>query len=150
MDALLACGRTGRSTRAAVLYTTTFPCHNCCRHIIAAGIAKVIYIEPYAKSKAFGLHNDAISTGGGELGAHGSQIPFQPFQGAGPRRFFDLFSLKLSTGYPIERKKDGKLIAWDRKTAALRLQLQPGSYLDREELATKSLATLLSGGAANE
>ena len=31
LEALLACARTARSTRDATLYTTTFPCHNCCR-----------------------------------------------------------------------------------------------------------------------
>ena len=30
--------------------------------------------------------------------------PFEPFVGIGPRRFFDLFSLKLSAGYRVERK----------------------------------------------
>jgi deoxycytidylate deaminase len=56
MEALLACARSGRSARNAILYTTTFPCHNCTRHIIAGGISKVIYIEPYAKSRASDLH----------------------------------------------------------------------------------------------
>ena len=46
MEAILACARSGRSTRRSYLYATTFPCHNCCRHIIAAGICKVVYIEP--------------------------------------------------------------------------------------------------------
>jgi hypothetical protein len=40
MEALLACARSGRSARGAILYTTTFVCHNCTRHIIAAGISK--------------------------------------------------------------------------------------------------------------
>ena len=65
MDALLSCSRTGRSTRGGTIYTTTFPCHNCTRHIIAAGIKKVVYIEPYAKSKAFSLHQDAITNNEG-------------------------------------------------------------------------------------
>jgi deoxycytidylate deaminase len=140
MEALLACARTGRSVLDATLYATTFPCHNCCRHIIAAGIAKVVYIEPYAKSKASVLHSDAISIDETEEG----KIPFMPFIGVGPRRYFDLFSLKLSTGYPIERKRDGKLVEWERSTAPPRLQLQPGSYLDRERLAWANVKTLLS------
>jgi deoxycytidylate deaminase len=48
MDALLSCGRSGVSPKGGVLYTTTFPCHNCTRHIVAAGIRRVVYIEPYA------------------------------------------------------------------------------------------------------
>jgi len=61
MEAILACGRKGISTIGRTLYTTTFPCHNCARHIIGAGIAKVVYIEPYPKSKAKELHEDAIA-----------------------------------------------------------------------------------------
>jgi deoxycytidylate deaminase len=104
MEAISACARSGRSVRGTDLYTTTFPCHNCCRHIIGAGIRKVVYIEPYAKSKASILHKDEVSIDHVEDG----KLPFLSFLGVGPRRYFDLFSLKLSTGYPIERKKDGK------------------------------------------
>ena len=44
MDALLACARTGTSPVGGILFTTTFPCHNCARHILAAGIKRVVYI----------------------------------------------------------------------------------------------------------
>jgi deoxycytidylate deaminase len=140
MEALLACARSGRSARDAVLYTTTFPCHNCTRLIIGAGIRKVIYIEPYAKSRASDLHPDAISVEKEEAG----KIPFLPFVGVGPRRYFDLFSLGLSTGYPIERKKNGKLAPWERSNAPIRLQMKPSTYLQRELLAYKDLRRILS------
>lgn len=51
MEALLSSTRIGVSTRRAILYCTTFPCHNCAKHIIDAGVKRVVYIEPYAKSK---------------------------------------------------------------------------------------------------
>jgi deoxycytidylate deaminase len=140
MEALLACVRSGRSARDAILYTTTFPCHNCTRHIIAAGVSKVIYIEPYAKSRASDLHPDEISVDREEAG----KVPFLPFVGVGPRRYFDLFSLTLSTGYPIERKEDGKLIPWSRGTAVVRLQVKPSTYLQRELLAFKALKGIRS------
>ena len=140
MEALLACARGGRSARDAVLYTTTFPCHNCTRHIVAAGIRRVIYIEPYAKSRASDLHSDAISVDREELG----KAPFLPFVGIGPRRYFDLFSMGLSSGYPIERKSGGKLVSWGRETAAVRLQVKPSTYLQRERLAFGELNRLLS------
>jgi deoxycytidylate deaminase len=140
MEALLACARSGRSARGATLYTTTFPCHNCTRHIIAAGIKKVIYIEPYAKSRASALHPDEISV---DL-EDPVKVPFLPFVGVGPRRYFDLFSLTLSTGYPIERKKEGKLISWSRETAAVRLQVKPSTYLQRELLAYATLKAIRS------
>lgn len=140
MEALLACARTGRSPREATLFTTTFPCHNCCRHIIASGVRKVVYIEPYAKSKAPILHDDAITVDDLQDG----KIPFVPFVGIGPRRYFDLFSLTLSTGYPIGRKDEGRVIPWVRHQAPPRLQLQPSSYLDREALARESVRAVFS------
>lgn len=142
MEALLACGRTGRSVRRATLYTTTFPCHNCCRHIIASGIKRVVYIEPYAKSKAPTLHGDAVSIDEVVEG----KVPFVPFVGIGPRRYFELFSMKLSTGYPIERKENGALKEWKRAEAPPRLQMEPSTYLDRESLAWESVKAILSGG----
>jgi deoxycytidylate deaminase len=140
MEALLACARSGRSARGAVLYATTFPCHNCTRHIIAAGISRVIYIEPYAKSRASDLHPDAISVDREEAG----KVPFIPFVGVGPRRYFDLFSLTLSTGYQIERKSEGKLVQWERATAAVRLPVKPSTYLQRELLAYGELKGIRS------
>jgi len=140
MEAILSCARNGRSTRSCTLYVTTFPCHNCTKHIIAAGFKKVFYIEPYAKSKALSLHEDAITL----IFTQKDKIPFLSFIGIGPRRYLDLFSLTLGTGYKIERKSNGKKIAWKRATAVPRLQMQPVSYLDREELALHSLNKLVS------
>ncbi|MBV9180243.1 MAG: cytidine deaminase [Acidobacteria bacterium] len=140
MEAILACGRNGRSTRGATLYTTTFPCHNCTRHAIGAGISKVVYIEPYAKSKAFQLHSDAITADESSR----DHLPFLPFIGVGPRRYFDLFSLTLGSGYPVERKGKGRVLNWNRAEATLRLQMQPTSYLQREVFAFAALGQLLS------
>src|SRR5260370_6051361 len=56
MDALLACARIGVSPVGGTLFSTTFPCHNCTRHLIAGGIRRVIYIEPYPKSLSSKLH----------------------------------------------------------------------------------------------
>ena len=139
MAAILACSRTGRTPVGSTLFVTTFPCHNCTRHIIAAGLRRVFYIEPYSKSKALKLHGDACTESLKEEG----KIPFLPFIGIGPRRFLDLFSLTLSSGYPVERKKDGKMAEWRRKTATPRLQMAPVSYLIRERLASTSLKDIL-------
>lgn len=56
MEAMLSCARIGISTKDATLYGTTYPCHNCAKHIIATGITRVVYIEPYPKSKALEFH----------------------------------------------------------------------------------------------
>jgi len=61
MDALLSAGREGVSTVGTRLFVTTFPCHYCARHIVSAGIYEVQFIEPYPKSLALELHDDAIA-----------------------------------------------------------------------------------------
>ncbi|WP_413836985.1 deaminase [Desulfobacula sp.] len=140
MEAILACSRTGIGTEGAELYCTTFPCHNCAKHIIGAGIKRVVYIEPYPKSKAFQFHSDSIST---EL-ASKDKVIFEPFVGVGPRNFFNLFSMKFGSGYPLKRKnKDGTVSEWNKKNGRLRMQMLPCSYLEREDLAANLLSHYL-------
>lgn len=108
MEAIMSCARKGIPTKGATLYCTTFPCHNCAKHIIAAGIERVVFIEPYMKSKALEFHDEAVKIHypdivNGEDDKSG-KIPFEPFWGIGPRRFFDLFSMDMSSGYPVLRK----------------------------------------------
>src|SRR5271157_1609662 len=66
INGLLTCARNGVSPGGTTLFTTAFPCHNCTRHIIAAGVRRVVYFEPYPKSMARKLHNDAIELPGAE------------------------------------------------------------------------------------
>jgi cytidine deaminase len=60
MDALTTAGRHRISTTHCSLVVTTFPCHNCMRHAIAAGICRVVYIRPYMKSLAVELHSESL------------------------------------------------------------------------------------------
>ncbi len=144
MDALMAAGRNGVSFRNATLYTTTFPCHTCTRHIIAAGVKRVVYIEPYPKSLATQLHEDAITISS-ERKTDDKRIPFEPFLGIGPRRFFDLFSLKLSSGYAVERKQNGVKVDWEyRNNAKPRVPMIPISYIEREQLIQQTLVSVYS------
>jgi hypothetical protein len=118
---------------------------------VAAGIVRVVYVEPYPKSLALHLHKDAIALAGNELqnetGApqKRDKVRFEPFVGVGPRRFLDLFSLRLGSGYPLRRKTDIQNVAWGREDALLRLPLPPTSYFDREKLAIAGLGQLLGG-----
>jgi deoxycytidylate deaminase len=139
MDALLACVRNGVSPTGGILYVTTFPCHNCTRHIIAAGIQRVYYIEPYPKSKAWELHEDAIVVEERVQRQHRGprwKLPFTHFVGIGPRRYFDLFSLALSSGFELRRKSDGKTFPLIKKESWPRFPLSPFSYKEREERMT--------------
>lgn len=142
MDALLSCGRAGIPTMGSTLFSTTFPCHNCAKHIVAAGVRRVVYIEPYEKSQAIRLHGDAIALDdhgdpGPEAGRR-SKVVFEPFVGVGPRRYFDLFSMKLGDGYPLKRKFAGRTARWERaRDAVARVPMLPTSYLEREAQLTQ-------------
>jgi len=151
MEAILSCTRTGQSTRGAILYCTTFPCHNCAKHIIDAGICRVVYVQPYPKSKAEELHGDAIFFKNGAVKPSSfstDAVQFEPFDGVGPRRFLDLFSMNLGQGYDVERKGDGKIKQWTRPAAdseltqpmtGPRVPMRPNSYLEREELIVHAI-----------
>lgn len=146
MDALLSCARNGIVSRGATLYCTTFPCHNCAKHIIAAGIERVVYIEPYPKSKAPQFHDEAISLGISRPKSTDNTVGFEPFIGVGPRRFISLFSLRWGMGYPVRRKnKDGTRVLWEKRTACLRLQMQPSHYIKREIVAMNEFSSTLEG-----
>lgn len=136
MEAMLSCARRGVSTRDSELFCTTFPCHNCAKHIIAAGVKRVVYVEPYAKSKAFELHDDAISKSPAEK----NKVLFEPFVGVSPKRFFDLFSMNLSFGGRLRRKGDNeRTLTWQPGNAKLRVQMLPVSYLHLEWIAYKAI-----------
>ncbi len=150
MEALLCCARNHVSTRGATLYCTTFPCHNCAKHIIAAGIERVVYIEPYPKSKASEFHNDAIVLG---FDAQPDErfVRFEPFVGIGPRLFFDLFSMRLGSGFPLKRKDAGGCaLQWKPEDAQLRIQMLPCSYLDLELLASNKFKEVVTKGDSGD
>ena len=141
MEALLACAREGISCVGADLYCTTFPCHNCAKHIIAAGIDQVIYVEPYPKSKALEFHDDAVTTVA--IDCASNRVLFKPFIGVGPRKFFELFSMSLSSGRPLVRKThDGRAVTWVPSAAVPRTQMLPVSHRTFEEVAAEYLKKL--------
>lgn len=152
MDALLSCARIGISVREGTLYSTTFPCHNCAKHIISAGISRVVYIEPYPKSKAAEFHGDSIEVGFDAISdsSHTSKVRFEPFVGVGPRVFFDLFSTQLGSGYNVARRNgEGKSLDWQPQEGKLRLQMLPVSYLELEVIASDMFNKKREKGVSN-
>lgn len=130
MDALISMSRNGKRIPAgSILYTTTYPCHSCARHIIAAGISKIKYIEPYEKSLALSLHDDAISHS-----EKNDKVQIQPFHGVSPRKYQVFFSNTTP-----EKDSSGKIIVSDRSD---KLQVDPDfvdSYIERENAIFESL-----------
>ena len=135
MSAILHCVRNGTSPRGGILYCTTFPCHNCAKHIVDSGIEKVLFVEPYPKSKAQDLHNDSISFPTLDKREDGDRkvVIFDHFIGVAARRYLDLFSLKLGMGREIHRKEKGKVTNFERKNASIRTPLVFSSYLEKEQ-----------------
>lgn len=135
MEALMMCARNGISTKGCSMYMTTFPCHNCAKHIIAAGIKKVVYIEPYPKSKALEFYTNEISQNKQDSE---KKVIFIPFKGVGPHRFIDLFSMHSINWYSRNRKtKDGHVVQWDRGKANLRNPMSLMNYIEMEQSAYK-------------
>jgi len=144
MAAITTAARLGIPLRDSILYTTTFPCHNCARHVIATGISRLIYVAPYAKSKAYKLHDDALTVApDGEVE---NRVVFVPFIGVAPRRYSHLF-------FGQDRKyDDGRLRAFAPTTAAPRLKdadppeigLDQLAYSVRETAVATAMQVVLS------
>ncbi|HXC52487.1 MAG TPA: anti-phage dCTP deaminase [Candidatus Limnocylindrales bacterium] len=146
MEALLSAARVGVSVRNAVLYTTTFPCHNCARHAVAAGVKRIVYIEPYPKSEALPLHGDAIHHAGEDsaVDAQAARMVLGPFLGVAPRRYGDLFSMVRSDGVVLSRKdEEGNRVELPTGEASHpRTPMLPIAYPVRELLAVAALDEL--------
>lgn len=93
MSALMDAARRGTAVKDGVLFTTTFPCHMCAKHIVAAGVSKVIYLEPYPKSLVSDLHPDSVSVDGSDRGKYQGYpaVAFEHFFGVTPRRYREFF-----------------------------------------------------------
>jgi cytidine deaminase len=125
MAALLDAAQRGVSVKDHKLFTTTFPCHNCARHIIGAGIKEVVYREPYEKSMASELHRDAIVVD--PTAAVTDKVVVRRFVGVGPPRYIDLFSM------PTRRDPAGNRVEWAEADAVPRLINTETAYLTNEE-----------------
>lgn len=106
--ALMDAARRGVRTEFASVFVTTFPCHDCAKHLIAAGIKRVVFLEPYPKSKAKDFFRYAIAvTPEGKACGEDQRIVIEAFRGVGPRLYKDLFSLVRFDGSSLQRK-DGR------------------------------------------
>lgn len=88
MSTICDASRKGVPVEGATMYCTTFPCHICAKHIVAAGIDRVVYLEPYPKSYASDLHRDSIVVDPDGLT---DKVSFEAFIGVAPFRYRDLF-----------------------------------------------------------
>jgi deoxycytidylate deaminase len=136
MSAICDAARVGRSVKGGVLYCTTFPCHNCTKHILTAGIRKVVFLEPYPKSQAKLLHGDEIEI---ESEGQPTKVAFVPFLGISPFRYRDIFAKG--------RRKNNKGLAeqWYRVSPRPMLDLVFPSYWQNETWALATIIGVIKG-----
>ncbi|MBP2513169.1 anti-phage dCTP deaminase [Sphingomonas sp. PvP018] len=101
MNAICDAARLGKPIKGSVLFCTAFPCHNCTKHVLASGISRVFFLEPYPKSRAKELHSNEIELGNPSI----DRVSFHPFLGISPHRYRDIFEKG-------KRKKDGSAEKW--------------------------------------
>ena len=140
MAAILDAAGRGLPLKGCHLFTTTFPCHNCAKHLVAAGINRVVYVEPYPKSYARTLHGDAISIDEEKSRKPSRSVLFESFIGFSHRQFFPLFSMNG------ERKFDnGKVKPWPHETTlALRKSKPFAAYIGQEIAHSDILKNLIN------
>lgn len=111
MSAITEAARRGISIKGMQLYCTTFPCHMCARHIIASGINKIVYIEPYPKSMTKELYKKTVNVD--HDNEHDSDaVVFYSFVGISPSRYMHFFKMK-------NKRKDsnGSVLEWTQRNA---------------------------------
>jgi deoxycytidylate deaminase len=140
MAALMDGARRGVAVKGASLYTTTFPCHLCAKHIIAAGIKRVVYIEPYPKSKARDLYSDSIVFA--PIKPIIGKLSFEPFVGIAPRQYMELFEM---SGPDSRKDGSGKAVEWSKMNARPRLKRYARTYsLLEQKLISEFIPELLT------
>ena len=131
MNAITDAARGGHAIRNCYLFSNTFPCHNCAKHIVAAGISEVIYIHPYPKSYAKELFADSIVINpkkeGGTYNTSG-RVAFRQFLGIVGPMYARVFTKARW------KDKKGNIPSFEKSKAAF-IRLTPiPAYLRTEEI----------------
>lgn len=113
------------------LFCTTYPCHNCARHIVVAGIKEVYYIEPYIKSLCLELHNDAITDNETDT----EKVRILMFDGVAPRKYLSFF-----TNFTERKDSEGNVVKKDLKRVIPKLSKTLQALSTLEEQAIHSLS----------
>ncbi len=122
MNALTDAARNGRSVRGTTCFVTTFPCHNCAKHLISAGVSAIVFIEPYPKSKTLDLYSYALTHNQNEH----DKVLIKHFTGISPRRFRDIFEKGK------RRRSDGTIKVWDKESPFPAVPTRPIFYTPAE------------------
>ncbi len=139
MAAISSAARLGLRLAGSTLYCTTFPCHNCSKHIVATGVREVFYLEPYAKSFADDLYPDSIAID--QKKPDDTKVMFKQFVGITPQRYKNLFSKSKL------KDKSGHVKVWVADTAQPIIEKLDQGHTSRETLFQKSIEQTISVAA---
>jgi deoxycytidylate deaminase len=122
MNALISALRQQASLEGATIYVTAYPCHICAKHLIAVGL-DVVYLSPYAKSKATAMYGRQTRN-------------FKPFTGVAPRRYEEFF---IAARAADRKDEHGERQEWDAtkkqgETPKVTPQISMRSKQNREDL----------------
>lgn len=145
MNAITDAARGGHSIRDCTLFSNTFPCHNCAKHIVAAGIAEVVYIHPYPKSYAKELFSDSIEVNPPLPGDQGSdhtylgrKVIFRQFIGIQGPMYSRVFTKSRW------KKGHGKVERFDKTNASYIRRMPLSAYQETEVLLLDDLSNALT------
>lgn len=109
----------------------------CAKHIIASGISRVIFLEPYPKSLALALHSDAVEVEHADRGQYEGfpAVRFEHFFGVTPRRYAELF------GRGRRKANDGTFMPYSTSNGlpAPYLDIKAPFYTQLEEVVVRQL-----------
>jgi deoxycytidylate deaminase len=149
MFAIMRAAQRGIAIDKSTIYSTTFPCHMCARHIIAAGIVRVVYIEPYPKSMTSELFPEtviidqkdfAVDESGRRrdgVASSATTVRFDPYEGIAPKLYGQLF--KASDN---QKDRQGYTLDWTRAKAVPKTFELPESNLQVERSMVMGIESL--------
>jgi deoxycytidylate deaminase len=143
MAAIVDAARRGLPVEGCTLYSTTFPCHECTRHIVAAGIRRVVFIESYPKSLGPVLFFDSVETDpedpstSGRTEDRARRVRFEQYVGVSPRLYPLVFRM------PQRRGTGNTIASWEKRSAVPRFLSDPRVYLNEESAMRDSLVDAL-------
>lgn len=105
MNAITDAARSHKSVQDCNLYSTTMPCHLCTKLIIAAGIKRVVYIQPYPKSLVHELYSDSVAF---DQQNQNGKVSFETLKGVTPNGYRIAFRKSRKRKNP-----DGTTLDWD-------------------------------------
>nr|ART39091.1 H516 [uncultured bacterium] len=136
MLAITEAASRGIAIEGATLYSTTFPCHNCARHIVSTGMERVVYVEPYPKSLAEDLFKDSVVL---DPESHGDErVRFEPFVGIGPELYLDAFTA------PERKTAKGETLRWVAADAQPKIVKTSPTYPTAEDITRTNFELALT------